>query len=832
MIHITLACEAASFQIGFFRRFIGTDICLVLFALASNRRYRKQMLIGESIGLVIALLIYLGQRTAINGLWGQIMQGWFLNHWEVVLDYDEKCFYVNLLLMTFLSGLGWWGHEKPLRHGLLTIEVVGLIISMTASQMALSKCVMSCFLCYVLIALTKVMFLLRYGKQGLPYCREMLIYLVPFYLLFGVICIKLPKKETPLQWKWLTSIENEMSHIGKQLEATRLYELFWQQFQDLEDYVDEKGEAYDIPFAQLDLGLDNERLDFEDRRFAGEPIQFTDEELFSIEVDKEIKQVIYLAGDEKAYYEGSAWMHETEERKMINDPAYDAMETIYGLAHFGADHWQNMIMPKTLRVHYSKINTRLLFYPRSTWQIADQKPFEIQQSKSGRMEWMIRTDQERSYTALYYEINSESRLFRSWMMALDHFSYLEDQTDVIAYANEQGFILPDLFKGMSNDEIRSTLWLRAEENKKRYVQLPEDFPVRIQHLAAEITEGAGTDYEKVMLLAQYLKSGSYTYTRTPGFVPDDQDFVDYFLFTSPSGYCSHYASALVLMARSIGIPARYVEGYAISPSVKKTCAVKDSFAHAWAEIYREGFGWIPVEATPAGYVTRNEEEGEDIVAPEEDIVAPQEVQEAYDTIKEEEALQKEEETPIEEITSTQESESLQPEITPSPSEEAAEQQEEETQKHSSFSPLYSVLGGALFVLLIGGLLLGKRVVAWQRARRSVKDQYLYYFNKVYQQIVKQGYGRQEREGLTPYLERLNDQLPHELKAFISLYSVYMDERYGEIPIEKTHVLQIMTFAQKMKKMKKPIRKQDIHGRKRELRYNKNKTCNQIYREET
>lgn len=51
----------------------------------------------------------------------------------------------------------------------------------------------------------------------------------------------------------------------------------------------------------------------------------------------------------------------------------------------------------------------------------------------------------------------------------------------------------------------------------------------------------------------------------------------------------------------------------------------------------------------------------------------------------------------------------------------------------------------------------------------------------------------------------------------------MEERYGNIPFEKAHVSQIMAYKQKMRKMKKPIRKQDEHGRKEELRYNKNKT---------
>jgi hypothetical protein len=84
--------------------------------------------------------------------------------------------------------------------------------------------------------------------------------------------------------------------------------------------------------------------------------------------------------------------------------------------------------------------------------------------------------------------------------------------------------------------------------------------------------------------------------------PTERDFVEYFLFENHKGYCVHFASATVALLRSAGVPARYVEGYAVSPSDFENndewADIPDSRSHAWVEIYLSSVGWVPVEATP------------------------------------------------------------------------------------------------------------------------------------------------------------------------------------------------------------------------------------------
>ncbi len=156
-----------------------------------------------------------------------------------------------------------------------------------------------------------------------------------------------------------------------------------------------------------------------------------------------------------------------------------------------------------------------------------------------------------------------------------------------------------------------------------YKQVPEINRASVD----KFIENAGItadDPDKVSKVVNYFKQ-NYKYSYNPGRVPNDQEFINYFLDENKRGVCYHFASACVLVLRRLGVSARYVEGYAFSyeqatqgkiredlkfedyyegySAIGKTAVmevtVTDSNAHAWVEVYNPEKGWIVVDPTPA-----------------------------------------------------------------------------------------------------------------------------------------------------------------------------------------------------------------------------------------
>jgi transglutaminase-like putative cysteine protease len=132
------------------------------------------------------------------------------------------------------------------------------------------------------------------------------------------------------------------------------------------------------------------------------------------------------------------------------------------------------------------------------------------------------------------------------------------------------------------------------------LQLPAVITERTRELAEQIVEGLVTPYEKAKAIETYLLT-NYDYDVGYERAPEGIEPVDWFLFEERKGVCSNFNSALVVLARSVGIPARLVTGYAITPKADEQ-EVTARQAHAWAEVPFVYFGWITFDATPPDYV--------------------------------------------------------------------------------------------------------------------------------------------------------------------------------------------------------------------------------------
>lgn len=121
--------------------------------------------------------------------------------------------------------------------------------------------------------------------------------------------------------------------------------------------------------------------------------------------------------------------------------------------------------------------------------------------------------------------------------------------------------------------------------------------LNLRDLAKEVA-GDGHPYEQALVIEDYLRR-TFAYTLDTPPTPRGRDFVDYFLFDLKQGYCTYYSSAMVVMLRSLSIPARWVQGFVVSPVVSSgSYEVSNDDAHAWVEAYFPGYGWLTFDPTP------------------------------------------------------------------------------------------------------------------------------------------------------------------------------------------------------------------------------------------
>lgn len=133
--------------------------------------------------------------------------------------------------------------------------------------------------------------------------------------------------------------------------------------------------------------------------------------------------------------------------------------------------------------------------------------------------------------------------------------------------------------------------------REKYLPLPDTVTDRTRKLALSITADAKTTYDKARAIETYLRE-KIKYNDNVEPVPAGFDGVDYLLFERPEGYCNYYASAMAVLARSIGIPARVASGYAVGgASDDGYYHIKEANAHSWPELYFGELGWIEFEPT-------------------------------------------------------------------------------------------------------------------------------------------------------------------------------------------------------------------------------------------
>lgn len=175
---------------------------------------------------------------------------------------------------------------------------------------------------------------------------------------------------------------------------------------------------------------------------------------------------------------------------------------------------------------------------------------------------------------------------------------LETGPDLFGASIAKGdYSVKSLLPVVSQEELRLAGTDYPDWVKGRYLELPPTLPGRVRDLAMELTRSQPSPYDQAIAIQNYLRT--YTYTLDLPAPPKDRDVADYFLFDLKKGYCDYYATAMVVLARVAGIPARFVTGYASGEfdSIRNQYTITEADGHSWPEVYFPKYGWVEFEPT-------------------------------------------------------------------------------------------------------------------------------------------------------------------------------------------------------------------------------------------
>ena len=169
---------------------------------------------------------------------------------------------------------------------------------------------------------------------------------------------------------------------------------------------------------------------------------------------------------------------------------------------------------------------------------------------------------------------------------------------LIAYASTDKRVIYQVVTRNEARDLSADRGAARRAASERYFQLPALDP-RVAALARTITEHAQGDAQRALALEHWLQQNG-RYTDTPPPLGEGSTPVEQFLLQRTEGHCEYFASALVVLLRSLGIPARLVNGYAggHENALGDFIEVSQSDAHAWVEVQFEHAGWVVFDPTP------------------------------------------------------------------------------------------------------------------------------------------------------------------------------------------------------------------------------------------
>ena len=472
---------------------------------------------------------------------------------------------------------------------------------------------------------------------------------------------------------------------------------------------------------------------------------------------------LYLVGNAWDRFDGRRWTQtaaEADENVLLWNA--DTLEHVYALwrwqqAH-GSEDDERFFRANHVYVYYGDMDTRTMFSAMNAlYFYYDEQRYP---STAGAGGILFDYMQDRGTAYRMYWLESNARTLDRLIAESEGYAYRA--TDRREWRSLMRRYELRFHLDMPEDTALEPLLNRRQTLIRARDLDTEGVSPRAAALAAEITAGCRTDYEKLRAIADYLQT-NYRYELSPTPVPEGENFLDWLLFETGEGYCTWYATAAALLARSVGVPTRYVQGYrAEALPVHSYTTLGPEAAHAWCEGYVAGYGWVTVEATP-GFSAA----GSGWEAAEEDAWAalPQ-------TVREPAQGEGQTDGPAEETE---------------PGGSAAEAEEDEAEPASGPRLWYLALLPVGLALIFAALVYLRRRKRWQRYLEAPPEERVRQdLGRLLGYLRRRGYARAPAESIRACFAALPwDYLPTEREQAMEMAEFYESVLFGgRVPTAK------------------------------------------------
>ncbi|HAF26892.1 MAG TPA: hypothetical protein DCG85_06215 [Lachnospiraceae bacterium] len=544
----------------------------VLSVTSVSRRYinddiRLFNMVCVSVVVLFVVLIMkhlrLRGRTVLSGVIFAFILSYFVftpsdagypifkeNLWIIILIFiDMICFAAFLI----------WERYRLIR-AIIAFAGAGYLIYSYAFNMYVNKlCTSLIFMFIIFVSIDELQ--RRSIKEGDTDVKKHTVGVMPFVLFVFIVIMFISIPSKPYDWK----IVKKISEFAKS-----------QYIRISENFI--SGNEWD---------KDTPIIGFSDRAAPGGDLERSERKVMELKMTSERDRCIYLSGKTFDRFDGRSW--DKKDKNTVDERFLDSIETMSAILDNGGERPVTDYLKKTsLTTEYKDMHTLCMFIPPKVISVRG----EADEKKISGSDYSF-TDKKNArfpYVSVFYRVNRDS----------DAFAYLASESHEVtkesfdAALRECGVLTSLTFEDYQkyHEDIYKTYLPETEISDKAEAYIED-------HL-----NKADSDYEKLCAIEEMLSA--YKYSEKPGRLPlsvrDEAGFLDYFLFDMKEGYCSYFASAFVIIARSEGIPARYVQGYRVPLGKESVNKVSSNCAHAWPEAYLDGIGWVSFEPTPGMHV--------------------------------------------------------------------------------------------------------------------------------------------------------------------------------------------------------------------------------------